>query len=168
MSSQGRYDPLEASPLFADGRSARPEIPGTVSRDEELNDTIRTGLAVGRFIPTLPIPLTLDLLRRGQQRFDIYCAPCHSTVGDGDGMIVRRGYQRPPSLHEPRLRLAPLGHFFDVITNGFATMPRFSYQLTPRDRWAIAAYIRVLQQSQAATLADVPEPLRPGLPEDCP
>lgn len=163
MSNQPRYDPLEGSRLFSDGRSARPPVPGTRHRDEELDEVLTTGLVAGRFADTVPMPVTAEFLRRGQQRFDIFCAPCHSVLGDGDGMIVRRGYKRPPSLHEERLRLAPVGHFFDVITSGFATMPRYSYHLVPRDRWAIAAYIRVLQYSQHATFANLPPPLQASL-----
>jgi mono/diheme cytochrome c family protein len=163
MNSQPRYNPLAASPLFGDDRSARPQVPGTVDRAADLDPVLTTGLLSGRFTDTLPIPLSRELLERGQQRFDIYCAPCHSVLGDGDGMIVRRGYKRPASFHEERLLEAPLGHFFDVITRGYASMPRFSPQLTPRDRWAIAAYIRVLQSSQRGSLDDVPPALRAGL-----
>ena len=95
-------------------------------------------------------------MARGQERFDIYCSPCHGRTGEGDGMVVRRGYRRPPSFHEDRLRDAPVGHFFDVITNGFGAMPDYAAQITAADRWAIVAYIRALQLSEHATLADVP------------
>jgi mono/diheme cytochrome c family protein len=105
---------------------------------------------------TLPFPLTIEVLERGRERFDINCAVCHGRTGDGDGMIVRRGYSRPPTFHDDRLRNAPLGHFYDVITNGFGGMPRYAGQVEPQDRWAIAAYIRALQLSQDATLNDVP------------
>ena len=156
MSAQPRYNPLASSALFADARSARPPVPGTVHREESLDPASNRGVSAGRLLLTLPVPLSRELLLRGQERFNIFCAPCHSPVGDGDGMVVRRGFRRPPSFHEDRLRLAPLGHFFEVITNGIATMPRYGYLISPRDRWAIAAYIRVLQHSQRATLADVP------------
>lgn len=156
MSAQPRYNPLASSALFGDARSARPPVPGAIARSEPLDPVLNTGVFAGRLLDTLPVPLTRELLLRGQERFTIFCAPCHSPLGDGDGMVVRRGFRRPPSFHEERLRLAPLGHFFDVATNGLATMPRYGYLLTPRDRWAIAAYIRVLQHSQRATLADVP------------
>lgn len=156
MSAQPRYNPLASSALFADARSARPPVPGTVHREESLDPASSRGVAAGRLLLTLPVPLSRELLLRGQERFNIFCAPCHSPVGDGDGMVVRRGFRRPPSFHEDRLRLAPLGHFFEVITNGMATMPRYAYLITPRDRWAIAAYIRVLQHSQRAVLAEVP------------
>ncbi|MFO0579591.1 MAG: cytochrome c [Polyangia bacterium] len=163
MSDQPRYDPLEPSPLFADGRSARPQLPGTIHRDEALDPVLNTAVRDGRLVDELPLPVSRELLLRGQERFTVYCTPCHSPLGDGDGMVVRRGFRRPPSLHDERLRLAPLGHFFDVMTNGFAVMPRFSYLLSPRDRWAIAAYIRVLQHSQHAALRDVPPPERQAL-----
>ena len=105
----------------------------------------------------MPFPVTAELLTRGQQRYDIYCAPCHSRVGDGNGVIPSRGFPRkPPSYHIERLRKAPLGYLFDVITNGFGAMPDYSSQIPPRDRWAIVAYIRALQLSQGATSADVP------------
>ncbi len=104
----------------------------------------------------MPFPVTADVMARGQQRYNIYCTPCHSEVGDGNGMIVQRGYKRPPSYHSERLRKAPIGYFFDVMTNGFGAMPDYAEQITPRDRWAIAAYIRALQLSQGATRADVP------------
>ena len=166
MSAQPRFDPLEPGPLFADGRSARPQLPGTVHRDQVLDPVLNTGARDGRLVDALPQPVSRELLLRGQERFTVYCTPCHSPLGDGDGMVVRRGFRRPPSLHEERLRLAPVGHFFDVMTNGFAVMPRFSYLLSPRDRWAIAAYIRVLQHSQHAALSDVPPPQRQALEQN--
>ncbi len=104
----------------------------------------------------LPFPVTEEVLARGQQRFNIYCSPCHGELGDGNGMIVQRGYKHPPSYHIDRLRKAPIGYFFDVMTNGFGAMPDYSQQVQPADRWAIAAYIRALQLSQHATEADVP------------
>lgn len=107
-------------------------------------------------IDYFPIAVTPDVLARGQERFNIFCAPCHSRLGDGQGMVVRRGFRQPPSFHIDRLRNAPVGHFFDVVTNGFGAMPDYAQQVSPRDRWAIIAYIRALQLSQHATLADVP------------
>ncbi len=104
----------------------------------------------------MPFPVTLDVLARGQQRFNIYCAPCHSRLGDGNGMIVQRGYRQPPSYHTDRLRKAPLGYFFDVITHGFGAMPDYASQIPPSDRWCIVAYVRALQLSQDATQAAVP------------
>ncbi|HEX9115694.1 MAG TPA: cytochrome c, partial [Anaerolineae bacterium] len=104
----------------------------------------------------MPFPVTREVLERGRERFNIYCAPCHSRTGDGNGMIVQRGYRRPPSYHIDRLRQAPLGHFFDVITNGFGAMPDYAAQVPPADRWAIIAYIRALQLSQAAPASLMP------------
>ena len=104
----------------------------------------------------MPFPLTKEVLDRGEQRFNIFCSPCHDTAGTGQGMIVRRGYRQPPTFHSDRLRQAPIGHFFDVITNGFGAMPDYRAQVAPRDRWAIAAYVRALQLSQHATAAELP------------
>ena len=117
------------------------------------------------FVSKLPVEVDAALLDRGQDRFEIYCAVCHGLSGDGDGMIVRRGLKRPPSLHIERLRNAPAGHYFDVITHGFGVMPRYAVQLEPRDRWAITAYIRVLQRSQQGKLDDVPVNQRAKLEE---
>jgi mono/diheme cytochrome c family protein len=158
MAEQPRYDPLEPSTFFADGQSARPPVAGTVAREEPLqNDTpLYTGKVGEKFADAFPFPATLAVLKRGQERFDIFCSPCHSRLGDGDGMIVRRGYTRPPSFHGDRLREAPAGYFFTVITNGFGAMPSYAAQIPPQDRWAIIAYIRALQLSQHATLAEVP------------
>lgn len=114
------------------------------------------GKAGGKLVSTLPLPLTRELLRRGRERYNIYCTPCHDSVGNGQGIVVRRGFRRPPSYHIDRLREAPIGHFFDVISNGFGVMASYAVQVRPADRWAIAAYIRALQLSQHATLAEVP------------
>jgi hypothetical protein len=103
----------------------------------------------------MPFPVTEDVLARGRERFNIYCAPCHSRLGDGNGMIVQRGFRAPPSYHTERLRKAPLGYFFDVMTEGFGAMPEYASQIPPRDRWCIVAYIRALQLSQDATMSDV-------------
>ncbi len=156
MADQPRYQPLQKSTFFGDERSARPLPPGTVARGELREGPLYTGKANGALVETLPLPLTLALLERGQERFDIFCSPCHGRVGTGDGMIVRRGFRRPPSYHSDRLRQAPIGHFFDVISNGFGGMPSYAAQVPPEDRWAIAAYTRALQLSQEAPLADLP------------
>ena len=157
MADQPRYQPLQKSPFFGDERSARPLPPGTVARSEpRVEGPLYTGKVNGALVDTLPLPLTLALRERGQERFDICCSPGHGRVGTGDGMIVRRGYRHPPSYHIDRLRQAPIGHFFDVMTNGFGAMPSYAAQVPPEDRWAIAAYIRALQLSQQAPLADVP------------
>ena len=170
MTDQPRYEPLEASTFFEDGRSARHLVPGTVARGQLMLDTpLATGRADGQVVDTLPLPVTRDLLERGQERYDIYCAPCHDRVGAGRGMIVRRGYPRPPSFHIPRLRQAPVGHFFEVMTQGFgAQMPAYDWMIPPPDRWAIIAYIRALQLSQHATLAAVPEAERRQLQDTKP
>jgi mono/diheme cytochrome c family protein len=158
MYDQPRYEPLEASTFFADGMSARPAVPGTVARGQLNEDAaFFTGRDNGQFVAALPLEVDRALLERGRQRFNIYCAPCHARTGTGDGMIVRRGFRQPPSLHSPRLQNAPAGHYFDVMTNGFGAMPSYRVQIEARDRWAIVAYIRVLQMSQNATLEDVPQ-----------
>lgn len=158
MAKQPRYDPLEPSAFFADGRLARPRVEGTVAHGfAHLDEHRSRGTIAGELADTLPVPLTRRLLRRGQERYDIYCSPCHDRIGNGRGMIVRRGFSPPPSLHDERLRQAPIGHFFMVMTNGFGTMPDYAVQVPPDDRWAIAAYIRALQLSQYAALADLSE-----------
>ncbi len=157
MQDQPKYIPLRASDFFADGRSARPLPEGTVARGELRADKVFfTGKSGDQFIDHLPFPVTRDVLDRGEERFNIYCSPCHGRLGNGLGMIVRRGLKRPPSYHIDRLRQVPVGYFYDVITNGFGAMQDYSAQIAPRDRWAIAAYIRVLQLSQLASINDVP------------
>jgi mono/diheme cytochrome c family protein len=150
MHDAPRYKPLAESDFFADGSSARPLPAGTVARGELREDKLLfTGrTADGDIATELPMPVDRALLVRGRQRFDIFCAPCHGRLGDGGGMVVRRGFKRPASYHDPRLRLAPIGYFFDVMTNGFGVMPSYAAQVPAHDRWAIAAYIRVLQRSQ--------------------
>ena len=157
MQDQPKYIPLCSSAFWPDGRSARLPVANTVARGNLREDEyFYTGKINGQEGDKFPLPVTKELLERGQQRFTIYCTPCHSRVGDGDGMIVQRGLKRPPSYHEDKLKKAPIGHFYDVMTNGFGAMLNYSAQIPPADRWAIAAYIRVLQLSQDATLADVP------------
>jgi mono/diheme cytochrome c family protein len=157
MHVQPRYNPLAKSDFFADGRAARPAIVGTVARgDLQENAYFYTGKVEDTPGDYLPFPVTAEVLARGRERFNIYCAPCHSRLGDGNGMIPQRGFRHPPSYHIERLRKAPLGYFFDVMSNGFGAMPDYASQIPPRDRWAIVAYIRALQLSQAATQADVP------------
>ncbi|MDQ3906967.1 MAG: cytochrome c [Acidobacteriota bacterium] len=164
MASQPHERPLQSSAFFADGQSARPAVSGTVPSGYTRNNA-RVGPPTS-FDPNaqeLPFPLTREVLERGRERFDIYCAVCHARTGEGDGMIVRRGFSRPPSYHTERLRQAPLGHFFDVMTNGYGAMPRYDAQISANDRWAIAAYIRALQLSRDATLEDVPADKRQEL-----
>jgi mono/diheme cytochrome c family protein len=161
MHVQPRYNPLAKSDFFADQRSARPPVPGTVARGDLRTDTYfysgKIGDTPGDY---LPFPVSDEVLARGRERFNIYCSPCHSRLGDGNGMIPQRGFRHPPSYHIERLRKAPLGYFFDVMTNGFGAMPDYASQIPPRDRWCIVAYIRALQLSQNATVADVPAGLQ--------
>ena len=158
MHDQPKYIPLRPSDFFADGRSARPLIEGTVARGYlDANVLLYTGKGPdGKPSNEFPMPVTKELLLRGQQRFNIYCSPCHDRTGNGNGMIVRRGYRHPPTYHSDRLRQQPNGYFFDVITRGFGAMPDYAAQVQPEDRWAIVAYIRALQLSQQASINDVP------------
>ena len=157
MHDQPKFIPLRESDFFADHRSERPLVQGTVAHGEvEDGDLLSTGMVNGELATVFPFPVTWDVMRRGQERYDIFCSPCHARTGNGDGMIVRRGFRAPPSLHVDRLRQAPVGHFFDVIINGFGAMPDYRAQVPVRDRWAIIAYIRALQASTAAGIADVP------------
>ena len=222
MHDQPKYEPLEPSAFFEDGRGSRPPVEGTVARGYLREDaqffTGRTdggrtaggGQASGSqgqagstalqaqqltnagaasaglntpnagstaagdsvagnpsaagqyqgFVTDFPVPITEQVMDRGEERYNIFCSVCHSRTGDGNGMVVKRGYRKPPSFHEDRLRQAPVGYYFDVITNGFGAMPDYSAQLTPRDRWAVIAYLRALQRSQQGTLSDVPEDQR--------
>jgi len=157
MHDQPKYKPLKSSAFFEDGRDSRPLVADTVARghldDDALLYTGKTGTG---FATEFPFPIASDVLARGQERFTIYCSPCHDRTGGGNGMIVRRGYRRPPSFHIDRLRAAPAGYFFDVITHGFGVMPDYSSQVPVNDRWAIVSYIRALQLSQHASLSDVP------------
>lgn len=157
MQDQPRYQAYGASRFFDDGRDMRLPQPGTVARGQLQDDAFfYTGVVDGRPATELPVPITAELLDRGQERYDIFCSPCHDRVGTGEGMIVQRGYRRPVSFHIDRLRQAPEGYFFDVVTNGFGVMPAYRAQVPAADRWAIVAYVRALQLSQNARLADVP------------
>ena len=158
MFDQPKAKPLAASDFFGDGQSARPPVEGTVARGELRADRVfYTGIgADGKFVAALPMALTRDLVRRGRQRFDIFCSPCHGRAGDGRGMIVERGFKQPPSFHIDRLREQPIGYLFDVMTNGFGEMSSYASQIPVADRWAIAAYLRALQLSQHAPLAQIP------------
>ncbi len=157
MRDQPRYETLEASDFFADKMAARAPVTGTIARGKMRSDgPFFTGKEHGQFILEPPISVDRALPKRGHERFDIYCAVCHARTGEGDGMVVQRGMRRPPSLHDIRLREAPAGHFFDVITNGFGAMPSYKAQIGEQDRWAITAYVRVLQMSRRASLDDVP------------
>lgn len=158
MSWQPRYNPMSPSNFFADQRSERPIVEGTVASNQMLsNDPFYTGQVDGKDVTNVPVPVTLDLLNRGRERFDIYCSPCHSRLGNGEGMVVQRGFARPPTFHSDRLRQAPDGHIFAVITEGIGRMWSYANRVDVPDRWAIIAYIRALQFSQSASLSDVPQ-----------
>lgn len=164
MDDQSQLRPYEASPHFADGTSARPLPAHTVARSQPIDGSGRlTGRVHGALLTRFPLPVTTSLLERGRERYDIYCAVCHGEAGHGQGIVVRRGFPPPPSLHDERLRREPVGHFFEVITNGYGVMYPYADRVDPDDRWAIIAYIRALQRSQHATLADVPERDRAAL-----
>jgi mono/diheme cytochrome c family protein len=161
MHDNPRYEPLEESTFFADGRSERPLVANTVARGFLREDEHFYGGKVnGQLATEFPVPVDAQLMLRGQDRYNVYCAPCHGRTGKGDGMIVRRGYRAPMSFHDARLRQAPPGYIFDVITHGFGAMPDYAAQLPPTDRWAVAAYIAALQLSQNARLSDVPDDRR--------
>lgn len=171
MDNQAKYKPQRANPLFADGRADRQPVPGTVARgqlrsDEELN----RGIVDGQWAATIPIPLTETFLKRGQQRFDVYCSPCHGLSGYGDGPVAKRadrlqeGTWVPPlSFHSDPVRARPDGHIFNTITNGIRTMPAYGSQIPVEDRWAIVAYVRALERSQRAQIVDVPPEQRANL-----
>jgi mono/diheme cytochrome c family protein len=157
MHDAPRYEPLEATTFFANGQSARPPIVNTVARGQLREDRhLDEGIVDGKPAETFPMPVTEEVMRRGHERFDVFCSPCHGRTGEGNGMIVQRGFRQPPSYHEDRLRNAPVGYFFDVMSHGFGAMQDYSSQVPVADRWAIAAYIRALQLSQRATMEDVP------------
>lgn len=159
MHDQPRYKPLAASTFFPDGRSARP-IPANTIAWGELNDNdkVHTGEENGEFLDTIPIPVNLGLLRRGQARFDIFCSPCHGRLGDGEGMVARRGFHFPANFDSDRLRQVPPGYIYQVISNGYGAMGDYADQIpSVEDRWAIVAYLRALQLSRHASLADVPQ-----------
>lgn len=151
MHDQPKYTAYKPSNFFADGRSARPVVEGTVAQGHLNEDELLHAGKVGGQPATL-FPFAVDeaLMRRGRERYDIFCSPCHGLAGEGDGMVVQRGYRRPPSFHVDRLREAPPGHLYDVITSGFGAMPDYAAQIPVRDRWAIVAYMRALQLSQNA------------------
>ena len=164
MQDQPKYPPYRKSDFFGDGRSARPLVSGTVARGQLREDLLfASGKSGTAFADTFPIPVDEPLLRRGQERYRIYCAPCHGALGRGDGVIVRRGYRQPSSFHVDRLRQQPVGYYFDVISHGFGAMPDYAAQIPLKDRWAIVAYVRALQLSQHASLADVPPEARAEL-----
>jgi mono/diheme cytochrome c family protein len=169
MHDQPKFKPLGETQFYADKRESRPLLANTVSRGD-LHDgdpefyTGKTGKDGKDDVEVFPITVNEELIERGHQRFDVFCSPCHGRLGNGLGMIVRRGFKQPPSYHIERLRTAPVGHFFDVITNGYGAMYNYSAQITPRDRWAIVSYIRALQYSQNVKVADLSAADRAKLP----
>lgn len=157
MSDQPHVEPFEASSFFADGASVRPRVADTISRDQvDLGDQLHTGRIDGKFATTFPFSVTEDVLKRGQERYDIFCAPCHSTVGDGHGVITEYGMRVPTSFHDPDLRAEANGYYFMMITDGSRNMPSYASRIPVDDRWAIVAYIRALQLSQGADAASLP------------
>jgi len=192
MYNQPKYKPLAASAFWPDGRASRPDVAGAIAYsggagagtssgrlgtlplpaneaptypvdDQGRIKANLTANAPQPLVATNPLPMNRQTLERGRERFDIYCSPCHSIAGDGDGMIVRRGFPSPPSYHTDRLRNAPDAHFYSVITNGYGMMYSYADRVAPDDRWAIVAYIRALQLSQNARIGDVPPERRAEL-----
>jgi mono/diheme cytochrome c family protein len=157
MRDQPRVDPYEPAAFFPDGRSARHPVEDTVPYGMANTDAfLYTGQVDGQYVETFPFEITKEDLLRGRERYDIYCAPCHGFTGDGDGMIVQRGFRQPPSFNQDRLREAAPGYFFYAITNGFGTMPSYANRIPVRDRWLIIAYIKALQLSQYAPVEQLP------------
>lgn len=162
MQNQPKFYPQRGTSFYIDGRSVRPQVENTVSRAQMHADTyFYTGLVGDKEGDGMPLPVTADLLARGQEQYNVYCTPCHSRVGNGNGMIVQRGYRQAGNFHTEKLRNAPLGHFYSVITNGNGAMPEYGSQVSPANRWAIVAYVRALQLSQNATEAALPAGQRP-------
>lgn len=166
MYQQPSAKPLEQSRFFEDGMASRPVVPRTIAQGQlDEDEAFYRGKIGTNLLTSFPVPITREFLERGRERFDIYCAPCHSRTGDGNGMIVQRGFPRPPSYHIDRLRAAPPGYFFNVITEGYGVMYPYAQRVKPADRWAIVAYIRALQLSENAELRDLPETNRATLQE---
>ena len=164
MWDQPRHEPLESTDFFSNGSVAREPVESTVAQGHlNEDDHFYLGKVDGQFVDTFPFPIDEEVMARGRERFNIYCAPCHDAVGNGNGMIVQRGYKRPPSYHVDRLRDVPVGYFYDVIVNGFGVMASYSYQIKPEDRWAVVAYVKALQLSQHAEAKDLPEADRAAL-----
>ena len=157
MHDAPRYEPLEASTFFTDGRGSRTLVANTVARGTLHEDEhLYQGTIGGQLANVFPMPVTAEVMARGRERFDVFCSPCHGRTGQGNGMVVQRGFRAPASFHEERLRTAPVGYFFDVQTHGFGAMSDYAAQIPIADRWAISAFIRALQLSQRATIDDVP------------
>jgi hypothetical protein len=164
MHDQPRYKPLAETDFFSDHRASRPMVEGTVARGHLHIDEARyTGKIAGQEIEQFPIPIAKEDIERGETRFNIYCTPCHGRIGDGNGMIVLRGFRQAASFYSDKLVHAPVGHYYDVITNGFGAMPSYASRIQPDDRWRLIAYIRALQLSESASINDVPADQRQGL-----
>ena len=164
MSKQPKRTPFQDSSFFADGRSSRVPVAGTIPQGGlRLDDHFHRGLSGGEFASHFPSAVTEETLRRGHERYDIFCSPCHDRTGSGRGMIVQRGYRPPPSFHLDRLRQAPPGYLFDVVTRGLGAMPGYSEQIPAADRWAIIAYLRALQLSRLGSVDDLTPELRANL-----
>ncbi len=157
MADQPKYKPFGATTFFPDGASARPLVDGTIARGHLITDSLfATGKTGGKFTPLFPFPVTASVVKRGQDRFDTFCSPCHGRLATGNGMVVQRGFPAPPSLLTDSVQAQPAGFFFDVITNGFGKMYSYAASIAPHDRWAIVAYVRALQLSQKVRLSDLP------------
>ena len=166
MHDQPRFEPLEKNAFFVDQRASRPLVAGTVARGQlRIDEHFYEGKVNGELVNTFPFPITREVLERGRERYNIFCTPCHDQSGSGHGMIVERGFRPPPSLHIDRLRAMPVGHFYDVITNGLGAMYSYAERIHPKDRWAIVAYIKTLQLSQNMNVNELPEAARQQLPE---
>jgi len=166
MHDQPRYEPYEGNASYADGRGDRPQVEGTIARGQlALDQLFHTGKEDEEFAARFPFPVTAEVLERGRERYDIYCAVCHDRTGYGKGMAVQRGFRQPASFHEDRLRESPPGYFYDVITNGFGSMYDYADRIAPRDRWSIVGYIRALQASQNVPVDTLPESVRMRLSE---
>lgn len=164
MHQAPRYDPLESSDLFTDGRASRPLVAGTVARGQlREDDALYRGKTNGLLVTEFPVPVTATLMARGRERYDVFCSPCHGRTGVGNGVVVQRGFKPPPSYLDARLVQQPIGYVYDVITNGFGAMPDYASQIPVLDRWAITAYVRALQVAGHATVADVPADHRADL-----
>jgi mono/diheme cytochrome c family protein len=175
MDNQAKIKPQQRNPMFADRRGMRPPASGTVARGElaldgVVNRGLRDGSDATSWVETIPVPVSMQTMRRGQQRYDVFCSPCHGLAGYGDGMVSKRAedlqegtWTPPSSLHTDLIRGRPVGQLYNTITNGIRNMPAYSSQISVEDRWAIVAYIRALQRSQGAAIDDVPSELRPSL-----
>ena len=164
MYEQAKYNEDKPSAFFADGTSSRPLVEGSVSRSRgAIDEVFFTGQDENGLVTEVPLDVTEAVLKRGQERFNIYCSPCHNYSGNGEGMIVQKGFVQPTSFHDPRLRASPVGYFFNAMTNGFGRMYSYASRVPPEDRWAIAAYIKTLQYSQNAPVVDLPENVRQQL-----